>query len=45
MKNSNDKLGELAKLTIDSHNRDDSLMNLFYEFDITQAELQMDERN
>ena len=44
IKNSNDILGELAKLTIDKENKDNALMMVFDEFKIKQSELHMDER-
>ena len=44
IKNSNDILGELAKLTIDKENKDNALMMVFDEFKIKHSELHVDER-
>lgn len=44
IENSNDILGDLAKLSIDKENKDNALMMMFDEFNIDHSELQIDER-
>lgn len=44
IENSNDILGDLAKLTIDKENKDNALRMVFDEFKIKKSELHMDER-
>lgn len=43
--NSNDILGDLAKLSIDKENKDNALRMMFDEFNVKHSELKIDERN